>query len=542
MNDHDPIAELDDRAHAASTVLNRLADDRPVPAFDPDAFRTEPSAGGSTRHRWIAAAAAAVLVIGGVVAVASITVDRPTTDGPKVPTVPQSTPAPPPVPLVLDDTVDGFEVNAAREITSDADIDPSLVVPLEAYGLPGEQPGLGVTLFPGTDSFESDEPIDIGGRTGYVIDEDASTPLAVALPMRRRTLVVYAAPESALSDRDALARVAEGVTVADGEITLEADVLPDGWRHVGTEPNLLGLSGYAMFSSLGFGELGYFTLLEGSDEELVMVSVVAGDESRRDAVTALFGAVEVEVRDRPARSVPSLDGGVSGIEFSMLTWVETPGTLVRVVGLGVEPTQLAAVANSLRPATGEEWVDLLERYPAPVDDPAIPDEVEEGDAIEFADGTFADGTEWTLSTPLGGVDLELNLSVALGEPESSGGGGGGYDGPTTQSLSQYTYVEVGRRRFVAGPLERPYAERVVLRADDGAEADAEIVQGQGGKAWIAETTQLGDRITVVALDAADVELATMQLDFGDGSVGLDENGEIPPVPTSYREAPATTVG
>jgi len=458
-----------------------------------------------------------------------------------VPTVPPSTPAPPPVPLVLDDTVDGFEVKGARETTSDADIDPSLVVPLEAYGLPGEQPGLGVTLFPGTDSFETDVPIDIGGRTGYVIDEGASTPLAVALPMRRRTLVVYAAPGSELSDRDALVRVAEGVTAADGEITLEADVLPDGWRHVGTEPNLLGLSGGAMLSPLGFGELSYFTLLERSDEEFVMVSVVAGDESRRDAAAALFGAVEVEVRDRPARSVPSLDGGVGGIEFSMLTWVETPGTLVRVVGFGVEPTQLAAVANSLRPATGEEWVDLLERYPA-VDDPAVPDEVEEADAIVFADGTFADGTDWTLSTSTGGDDLELNLFVALGEPGSSGGGSGGYVGPTTQALSNYTYVEVGRRRFVAGPLMRPYAERVMLRADDGTAADAEIVQGQGGKAWIAETTQLGDRMTVVALDAADVELATMQLDFADGGVGLDENGEIAPVPTSYREAPATTVG
>jgi hypothetical protein len=568
MSPHD-LDPIDQRATAAAADLRQRAAARPRPTFDPtgsvdlEAPAPVPARSGWQRPRQLAAAAAAIVaLLAGAVVLASSGDDDP--DPAEVTT----TEVRPWRPTVLPA---GLELAGAGEVTgaevAEFEID---LGPLVVYGPSLEDPKLGVSWMgeEGADFADAEVLAVVEGREVLAVDTGATmaTTVAVAAPGGGWLVLI-----SSQLDAEELAPLAGRAGQVDGVASLDPDLLPDGWRRLGEDPQGLfgattavAVRGAAMVASRSTyyavpGATGVVEEAEPAsdgaggegaegegdeapdpvlpDQRSITVSSTSAEEISLAAQRVLFDGVEdAEVRGHPALTATvEIDGGAVA-ELTTLAWFEAPGELVRLTGLGVGRDDLVRAAESIEPIPAGEWRDLVERSQLGV----LPGSGDPG-GVEIARGAFADGTAWILRDTSGGSsEPTIDLQVALTADSVSGSSGGSSGGTEPPALRSLEVEEIAERRFAAG-IVAPDAVAVEVRAADGTVLDrvetTPLEDATSGSWFVLEVA--ADGVEIVVLDATGAELdASGIADVTGGGPGPD--GQT--LPTVVEVAPVDPSG
>jgi hypothetical protein len=547
MND-DLNTTLDERASAAAADLRARAGARPVPAFDPE--RAEalpaplPTSTVRSRRPLLAVAAAVVLVAGAAAWWSS-------TSGPDD-SQPATRTTGNPRPYVATDLPDGFE------LTGVADLDGSdtggAEGPLALFGPSADRPGLGVAFQPDyevSDDGEQGDRIDVGGREAYSLGGKGLGRNVVVVAEGSGGILLV----SPTLDAEALARLAAEVTVDGTTVTVDPAALPDGWGPLATDAaGFGGLSPMAPMRGAGSGATVNYA--KGAKASIIVTSTPGDQDAVFTGILLADRFEELEVRGHRAvlttvkiAIANSPDSGDEPTDLTMttLTWLEAPGELVRVTGIGLGRDELVLVAEGVEPAGSQRWAELLKRS-------RLGDLGGQSDPKSrvLGEGTFADGTAWKLRyTPASddGSMASTSLTVATdglsGSSSSSSGtaiGSGSGSDPGEGILDPFPSMEVldhGDRHFASGLLAGPVATVELRRPDGSVIGRATVVTAEGVSGWVAELTE-ADTV-VVALDAAGTELGRAELGgFGLGT-SSDEHG---PATTSVGRpgSPTTIVG
>lgn len=565
MSAHD-LDRLDERAAAAASDVRRRAGDRPRPTFDPRAAATPEALAPATALRGrgrspqvLAAAAAIVAVLLGAALWASGR-DGADEDPTDVVTTEVR-------PYRATELPEGLVLAGAGEVDASAAAEAaqaSSFGPLELYGPSLDEPGLGASWF-GDDEVGVDAGEVVAERDGREVRRlatDGALPPAVAIADPRRGWIVLVSPT--LAD-DELAAVALAASSADGRVTIPSDALPDGWRPLGADARgLLGILPTVLrgdttaavratyYASADAGEITGATEGQGSagdaegeapepqlpsDLRSITITASPGDEVAVAAARLRVPEVtDLQVRGHVAvASSVALDG--SGPAFRSLTWLERPGEVLTVTGVGLELDELRSVAESIEPIPAGEWRDLIAR--SQLGD--LPGSGSE-QGVELARGQFDDGTVWILrDTAEEGQAPSIDLQVALAGDSSSSSSGssssvsGAPDGPPLRSLE---VEEISDRRFAAGLVD-PRVVRVEVRAADGTVlAEAPATAGTDGRAdgWFVLEVP-ADGTELVLLDEAGVVLGATGLADVEGGDPTIDGGRTP---TSVEVAPLPT--
>ncbi|QXC59975.1 hypothetical protein KSP35_16590 [Aquihabitans sp. G128] len=341
--------------------------------------------------------------------------------------------------------------------------------------------------------------------------------------------------------------LAAGAAVRDGRATIAADALPDGWRLLVSEPDLVSAISPlgAVRGSLDTQQYGAFYAdssgPDGAMVRTVSVTAVPGDAARLAVAKVLFADVhDVEVDGHVGLTGTLSAGGDAGGDLRVVAWSPTPGTLVRVTGTALDEAELVRVARSVRPAGRADFAELERKTSLGDLEPADGSSGGSGEGgevlPELGRGTFADGSEWVLRA--GGVEdgtptsTALSVSLADGSGPASGSGssgsGGDASGPfDAEALRSAEVVDQGGRRFGSGLVGDAVAKVELRRADGSVAGTAQLVEGSGVKAWVAELTEVPT--VVVALDASGKELGSQRITAsGDGGYDFESQGaEVP---------------
>jgi hypothetical protein len=197
------------------------------------------------------------------------------------------------------------------------------------------------------------------------------------------------------------------------------------------------------------------------------------------------------VRGHEGWFVPASTDG-DALQITALGWREGTGVLVTVTGFGLTEDELRAAAESLRPATDEEWDELLARGDdAPISNEDMP--------------TLAEGPSWRYARD--GDD-----GVCFEVVEAAGASGTCYsDGPRLSEGAEQTDEGWWFHGRVADEVAQ-----VVLQQDGEAPQRVDTVpMDGGGRAWAALLPN-GGATTLTALDAAGGEVERTTFDAGVG--------------------------
>lgn len=512
MNHHEP-RELDRRAAHAATDLHRRAAERRVPAFEPLLI---PAAEGSSPHRrtaprLAAGIAAALLVAGGLAwGVSGTGGDRDvdptgvTTDIPR--------------PFLATDLPDRFElVGVADREAGPAGTDaPS---PVYVYGPSPSEPGLGVTVQDEVvvEGLATGEPVDLGGQA-MAYDDIGLGPHAIVVPADDRSLIVT----SPTLDRAALSQIVSASSVTGDEVEVDPSTLPAGWRLLSDDPETIDLaSPLGLATSGAAASVSGYQVTSGNSEERsggLSIRSSAGGEAAvhaQELFTERSDAVTVRGRAGVLGTWGATDGGPGSSNW-VLSWIESPGEVLRVHALSVDRADVLAVAEAVTPVSPTEWLGLVERS-------QLGDLVDEDEYDDLARGRFADGTAWRLQVTSGDppgdrATVSTRLTVALAR-EGSSRGSSSSSGSTSSGAAEVfrstETLDTGGRHFASGLVRSEVAGVELRHADGSMIARAEVVGDGDRQAYVVELVE--DPTVVVALDADGAELA--QVTFAD----LDEN-------------------
>ena len=152
-----------------------------------------------------------------------------------------------------------------------------------------------------------------------------------------------------LERRDELVAIANQLEAADGGFQIPDGVLPSGYAEV--------FSGDASVTSLVLPPSPLYSLRYEGDDGLLDVSGLQMGEDEFEAFR--FFTVGVDQSDVAGR--PALAGNAWNIEGpSVVTWRETDGLVVRIVGLDVPLETAREVAARSRELTDDEWAALVQ--------------------------------------------------------------------------------------------------------------------------------------------------------------------------------------
>jgi hypothetical protein len=514
--------QLDQRGAAAAADLRTRAGARPVPAFDPEAGGSAgpPTSLPSRRltpRRWTAIAAVLVLLAGG-----GWLVSRRDQGGDQGPTT-STTDLP--APFITTNPPDGYRFAGAGNLR--AATDPVALAPLAVYGPSVTDPGLGVTYQPtfGLEEVTRGVRVDVPGHHARAFDDSGFGHHALIVQADKGA-VLLASPTL---DRAALVRIAATTSVESGRPRFDEGTLPDGWHRLGDVDDVMSISSPlgAMRGTSGEGWVAAY----GKDKSFVSVWSGRGDDltvHASDLFVTETEPIEVRGHDAVLGHYPLVTNQDLGDGWT-LSWLESPGAVVRISGTDTTRAEILKFADGLEPQSQADWKDLVERTQLGeflgIDDPAGT-----GDARRYEEagrGRFADGTAWRLEIGVptdskSGKLPETRLHVAITADSSDGitgelNAGVGSSGDESV-LSGIETEEIGGRRFAAGIVAGDAATSVEVRdANHARIATAALVSHAGNRAWVAELPAKASE--VVALDASGHEV---------GRLTVDAAGDAPP--------------
>lgn len=516
MNEDETLDALDRRGHAAAAALKEEVAARPVPAFDPEVLRVPIDAPGerpdSGRRGVLLIAAVVLLVLGVAVAL----VRSGTEEG----TPPATVPASDLNRYLLGAPADGLPLAYAsddRRAAGERFGELWLGGRLNVFGPSVEDPRLGMVAVPREGdgwAWSSDglEPVDVGGRDAWDASEYFGEGM-IWVEVDGRPVLVYGGLEPDLARELAAAVVVDGDTA-----TVPDDVLPDGWQALGPVANISEARWTALYQGNPSDDIGRFMVL----------SVLPG--GRLDVTSQLLageGTRAVEVRGHPGVVTVQSASEHSGHSVT-LRWEERPGEVVEIVAHASEdafdPSEVLAMAEDLVVVDADEAAELETRLRR--------EAVVAGGGSVVGEGSFADGTTWTLATgpdPVDAVTLWVDGERdpwtdlwSVGEAVSVDPGG---EVPATEpdaAGSTFTLdASVGRddERLVAYGSVTTDAATVDIRRPDGEVlVVAEVfTSDDGGRAgWVVELPagleiddSAGPPIVVVAVAADGTELGRL---------------------------------
>jgi hypothetical protein len=407
--------DLDTRLRSAGDSLVR-ASERLSPAVPPRSLRPVAAVvAGVVTVVALAAGSVAVLASGGDEG----SVDQ-TVTGPSVPR------------LIPDAIPEGLRPAGVIELSTAGAGSPTQSI--SVYGDPAaDDPFAGsdlailtttVPLVPELQSVEGAQPVDVRGHDGLV---QAVLPFAPAVLWEEAEGLTIAVASRTL-DVDQLVAVAEGLEVNADTRAVDLGSLP------GDLPGPLAPVASADLDEVFFGIqsvglpaqdstaghlVGY--LPENYDNFFANASVaeLTGDATDLAVLRWVSGATTAtQVRGHRAWSgsheLPGFDDGegiVPGSQgpISAFVWEEAPGVLVLVQTFGPTEDEALALAESLRPATGDEWARMLrlgesgDRFPSYEDRLAAgqlaqddgPDIEQPMNAVNGSEGVYGDAGEWS---------------------------------------------------------------------------------------------------------------------------------------------------
>jgi hypothetical protein len=223
-------------------------------------------------------------------------------------------------------------------------------------------------------------PRDLGGETVAVRGHEGF--VEDALPFK--TSVFWEEAEgftiglsSRTLDNDQLVAIAEGLDVDADAQTVEIGPLPDALpgpllpvASTDTEVVMFGLQAAGLLlDEATTGHLAAYQPEGYTPFGSAIVATFTGDATDLAVLRWLVGTTTAtDVRGHPGWSgsyeLPGFDDGegiVPGSRgpLSALVWEEAPGVLVLVQTFGPGPDEARAMAESLRPAVGDEWARML---------------------------------------------------------------------------------------------------------------------------------------------------------------------------------------
>lgn len=298
------------------------------------------------------------------------------------------------------DLPEGFELDHVGAGTEHV-----LSGPVVLYGPDPASPGLAVSVADPAASepeWEEDpraEPVEVGNRSGYRVGGDGWLPGAVAVTVGGRRVTVVG------RDAELVATVAAVVTIAGDRPRMPEDILPADWVVQGEVADITALS--PVLSSLapsGTASTWQTSWLppvpwpeddlpEASADVLRELSITSGPGGAT-TVAALGLAAEteqVEVRGRDAllirqvmRLSPVEGSEALVIDVVAVTWLERPGEVVQVVGMGLSQEAVLAAAASLEVVDDAWWARSVAA-------------VGGSPETTVAEGRFSDGSPWVLT-------------------------------------------------------------------------------------------------------------------------------------------------
>ncbi|MEO6629836.1 MAG: hypothetical protein ABIP03_14860 [Aquihabitans sp.] len=498
MNNPEQFNNLDTRAARAAADIHTQANARPRPAFDAERplSITVPSTAlnGSVRpsRRGLLAVAAVVLVVVGAIAVGVNRSDNGRTED-------LASHGGQPRAFQANWLPDGFRLQGAGEAGAGVQGRGSSPIAVELYGPNPSQPqvGIAVTSKDGlTPSGPSLGQVDLGnGRTGdwYEMFGAKRRMLGVDFGQYQMMLVASEAGEAELVS------IARGVHLEGAAVAVDPEVLPDGWNHLGTEPDLLAslnpLAAVSVEGPLRLSMYGAGYVDGANDASSVVVGSMPGTETRLGAARVLLDGVH-EVTIRGHQGVVGHLSGEAGTDYTMrsVAWLEKPGELVRVSAMGLSEAEMIRVAEDVKVIDEAAWKSILLRSNL--------GDLQNDPKLEIGRGEFADGTAWVVrKSGASGSDPSTELSVATGPLDSSSSSSSGGPEPEFRSIET---LDKGGRYFASGLIGDAVATVELRSATGTVLGQATIVEGNGARAWVTELTK--DPTVVVALDANGVEL------------------------------------
>ena len=447
---------LDRRAEtAAAAVRAAAADLQPPPEAVPPA----------APRRWPVLVAALVLVIAAVTGAVVLQRD----DGDTVVAGPNDT-----LHLIPGQVPGGLAPGGASDLPADGGGDRVL----DLYGKGPDDDALRdgdvAVLVIGRDSSpdgDNEEVVQVRGVAGQAHEEAGSSGVRWEEPGLGSVALVSHSLGS-----DELVRLADGLQRQGERLVLDPAT---GFEHVSDVYGSLETLLYRVIPGARSAVVHYQS--EGEVVARTLFVVVTVDEpGLLDSFRWLGGteARRTTVRGHEGWFLPGSDSD----DFSpylALGWRERPGVLVTISGLGISEDELRAAAESLRPASDQEWHDLVA---AATDESGAP--------------SLAAGEGWRYTSDSdGGVCFE----VEVGDDASSGAcsAPGGLDRP--QLYEGASVVEDGT--WVHGRVGDDVA-RVAVRPEGGRRrvVDTIPIEG-GGRAWAALVPAGGARVGIVALTA-----------------------------------------
>jgi hypothetical protein len=541
MNATPELPDLDERGRAAGRDLHTRATRRPTPAFDPDRAVSVPltSTGPSRAHRrpLLAVAAAAVVVALVGVGVWAGTRSDDTAD------VTDQVVEGSIQPYLLDDVPAGLVLGAAVETDGSTDPEASTyetVGSMSTFGPAIDDPrvGLYVSAYPQFRASQTSDPGDgsgvrlldelvVGDRVGYLYQASFMPGLLLEVPLTDApdgpALELIGRDDGSGSIGAVMAKIAAATTVDGLEATVST--LPvEGWRLLDQDPEgIMMLSPMAALRDHAQTRSASAFYTDPDMARTVSVAVLARPPASVHTPRLILDEVETtSVRGHEAvvgRLALPGDDPATGIEQWSVRWMERPGEMVTVAGLGLDRAEVLAAAESITPVDPAQWEELLEAT-------ALGDLVasfDETPGLELGRGRFEDGTAWVLryrppTTDEDGTHSEqLDLVVALpGSSNSSFSSvGTAIDesgtpiGAPAEVFRSTTTLEKGGRAFAAGLLRDDVA-RVELRNEAGAVVgQAEVVVAEDLVAWVAELS--GETAVAVAFTADGEEAGTTDI-------------------------------
>jgi hypothetical protein len=255
--------------------------------------------------------------------------------------------------LVPDEVPAGLELTIATDLPGEGSMDSATRV----YGRgddddPYRDGDLAVTLMPGDDAFAPAEGnVDVRGVRGELIaDEDVGATLLWAEPGLGSVMVV-----SHTLDGAQLVAFAEGLRREGDDLVGPPpeglSLLAELDSRVAPPSAIAGDEGSSVVYQQPDGArlLGVTTLANEPDV-VAFYRWVLGDEAR-----------PTTVRGHDGWSSPRVpDAGGPGSSSGLL-WEERPGVIVAVSGPGLSEDEVRRAAESLQPATEDEWEALVDR-------------------------------------------------------------------------------------------------------------------------------------------------------------------------------------
>jgi hypothetical protein len=263
---------------------------------------------------------------------------------------------------------------------------------------------------------EGGEAVDVRGHDGFVQEV---LPLTTTVLWEEAEGLTIAVASRSL-DVDQLVAVAEGLAVDADARTVDLGSLPadvpgplEPIASTDIDQVLFGVQGVLL--PAGESTTGHVAGYLPEDYDNIFgnafVAELTADATDLAALRWASGATAAtEVRGHPAWSgsheLPGFDDGegiVPGSQgpLSALVWEEAPGTLILVQTFGPSEDEARELAESLRPATGDEWARMLRLG-------------ESGDRFHFDEDRLSDGDTSHIEQPMAAINGSEGVYGATG--------------------------------------------------------------------------------------------------------------------------------